>query len=659
MQKNIFSFFKYILVAFFLVALCTQAGQCFAASLQSDFNATYQRFWKLTKTPSQAKYRANWLLLEEDFAALFTRNTASNIAPKALYYAGRTREELAKRSFLAADYKKALDFFLRVHAHYPHHTWTDDALYRAALIQQQKLKDDAAAFALARQILQQYPNGDMRPKTLALYNALQKKLSAKPEGKTVTVAPQKQQKTVAAPAPKTQTAQKIQSAKVQKTASKSIAKTGLLRAIRYEKSDTELQVVVECSTPRDIKTMLLPASTTKTGHTRYFVDLVQTRPALSVPSQKKFNSGVLASVRMGVQPSQCTRVVLEFTRDVRPQLTTTSEPFCVRIAVPLAANTNAPKTVPHAERAQAAQNTADALALADAVVQKAPAQKATSSSKKIVAKAEAKASSKAAPKKRPAPLTQKEEAPRTIKKAPALAKSKNLVDQLGLGIRTIMLDAGHGGKDPGAVNKRFYERNYTLKMVKILGEKLQKKGFTVLYTRKSNVFLKLDERTSKANDSNADIFISIHVNASKNKRASGIETYYLDSARSDAAKRIAARENGTSERKISDLQFILADFMLNAKTKESRELASSVQKNIFTHLRKKYNYPTPNNGVRSAPFYVLMGAKMPAILIELGYCTHAYEIKRLQSDLYLTRMADGIADGIYNYKKTIEKVASR
>ncbi len=236
------------------------------------------------------------------------------------------------------------------------------------------------------------------------------------------------------------------------------------------------------------------------------------------------------------------------------------------------------------------------------------------------------------------------------------AGSESLVEQLGLTVRTIMVDAGHGGKDPGAMGAGIKESLVTLKMAKMLGGALRKRGFTVLYTRETDKQVPLEERALMGNDRKADLFISLHVNANNNAAVNGLETYFLDLARTSSAAHVAARENAVSVKSISDLQFILTDLMLSSKLQESRELAGFVHKAAMTRLRKA-GFESRDNGVRSAPFYVLMGARMPAVLVEIGYLSNPNDAKRIKNDKYLERLAEGIAEGVASYKKKLDRFA--
>jgi len=232
-------------------------------------------------------------------------------------------------------------------------------------------------------------------------------------------------------------------------------------------------------------------------------------------------------------------------------------------------------------------------------------------------------------------------------KVPAGALAK----QLSLGVRRIVIDPGHGGRDYGAPGylKGVYEKNISLKVARRLANKIRKKlNCEVIITRNSDRNLSLEERTAIANTKNADLFISIHTNASRDRRAYGIETFFLNLATDNDAILVAARENATSTKNISDLQSILSDLMQNAKINESSRLAGHVQGSLKDHLRKYYSR-IKSKGVKQAPFYVLLGAQMPAILIETSFISNSRECKRLVNQKYQDRMCDAIVRGIQAY----------
>lgn len=234
-----------------------------------------------------------------------------------------------------------------------------------------------------------------------------------------------------------------------------------------------------------------------------------------------------------------------------------------------------------------------------------------------------------------------------------------IVKQLALGVRRVVIDPGHGGRDYGAPGylKGVHEKNVVLEISKLLKQMIRDQiKCDVVLTRNSDKFLSLEERTAIANTQNADLFISVHTNASRNRRAHGIETYILNLATDDEAIRVAAMENATSTRNISDLDSILQDLMNNAKVSESTRLGSYVQQSMSRRLKKKYNY-IRDKGVKQAPFYVLLGADMPSILIETSFISNPRECKRLINKDYQRHMCQGIVDGIKRYIKETNPTA--
>ncbi len=230
----------------------------------------------------------------------------------------------------------------------------------------------------------------------------------------------------------------------------------------------------------------------------------------------------------------------------------------------------------------------------------------------------------------------------------------NLADQLGLTVRTVFIDAGHGGHDPGTSHHNVLERAITLDVAMMLGRLLEANGLEVVYSRTRDVSLSLSERTRKANAAGADLFVSVHVNANKDASVHGFEAYYLDLAGDPQAARVAALENARSDRRLGSMQKVLADVMLNARVEESRRLAADIQRLSMFRLKRR-NFTVRNNGVKSAPFHVLIGAGMPAVLVELGYCTNPAEARNLAAPKYRHALAEGLAEGILAYKDRLLK----
>ncbi len=225
--------------------------------------------------------------------------------------------------------------------------------------------------------------------------------------------------------------------------------------------------------------------------------------------------------------------------------------------------------------------------------------------------------------------------------------------QLALGVSRIVIDPGHGGKDYGAPGyyKGVHEKDIVLQIAKRLAKKVESElKYDAILTRTTDHYLTLEERTAIANTQNADLFVSIHTNAVRSSKPYGIETYFLNLATDDDAVLVAARENATSAKNISDLESILNDLMQNAKISESGRLAAMVQSEICHGLKKKYSH-IRSKGVKKAPFYVLLGAQMPSILVETSFISNPRECKRLGSPKYQEALCDGIIEGIRKYIK--------
>ena len=221
--------------------------------------------------------------------------------------------------------------------------------------------------------------------------------------------------------------------------------------------------------------------------------------------------------------------------------------------------------------------------------------------------------------------------------------------------KTIVIDAGHGGKDPGAVGYRgTKEKDIALDVAKRLEKKLSKNmNVKIIMTRDEDVFLRLSERTKIANESNGNLFISIHTNAAEDRRASGFETFLIGPNKNEAAVRVAARENavleleGTTGKKLTNEDLIQATIAQSAFASKSEQFASMVQKEIKKRVQSR------DRGVKQAGFYVLMGASMPNVLVELGFISNPSEEKKLRSPQYRDQLATAIYRAVEQYQKTL------
>ena len=244
--------------------------------------------------------------------------------------------------------------------------------------------------------------------------------------------------------------------------------------------------------------------------------------------------------------------------------------------------------------------------------------------------------------------------------APALPAANldgkfSLARQLGLGVSRIVIDAGHGGHDPGAQSNGVNESELTLDVALRLSRLLQKQpGIDVVMTRDTDIFVPLEERTAMANREGADLFLSIHANASRDSRARGVETYFLNFASNPDAEAVAARENSASGRAMHSLPDIVRAIALNNKIDESRDFADMVQRSMVRRLSSR-NKQLKNLGVKQAPFVVLIGAAMPSVLAEISFVTHKQEGQLLKSTTYRQQIAEALFDAVLHYQQSLKK----
>jgi N-acetylmuramoyl-L-alanine amidase len=360
----------------------------------------------------------------------------------------------------------------------------------------------------------------------------------------------------------------------------------VVSGIRYWSNPTYTRVVIDASRETTFRHRLLNKDPAIEKPQRLFIDLKHSRLADSLQKTVPINDYLLMDARAGQHTSNLVRVVVDIKSFDRYKVFYLKNPFRIVIDV-------------WGKKAVAAR--------------KSHGTPPSSSGKKLT--------------------------------AGALAKS------LALGVSRIVIDAGHGGRDYGAPGylKGVHEKDIALKIAKRLAKKIKEKlHCEVVLTRSTDTYLTLEERTAIANTKNADLFISIHTNSHRDQRAYGIETYFLNLATDDDAILVAARENATSAKNISDLQTILNDLMQNAKINESSRLAGYVQNTVCDNLKIKYS-SIRNKGVKKAPFYVLLGAQMPAILFETSFISNARECKRLVNGTFQDAMAEAIVKGIKQY----------
>ena len=231
----------------------------------------------------------------------------------------------------------------------------------------------------------------------------------------------------------------------------------------------------------------------------------------------------------------------------------------------------------------------------------------------------------------------------------------SLARQLGLGVKTVVIDPGHGGPHPGAISKGgLQEKEVNLAVALALRDLLVKAGIEAILTRESDVDVPLERRTVIANQKRADLFVSIHSNAHRDRKRAGAETFFLNISPDPSVIELAAAENATSTKNIGEMKTILEKIVQNSKIKESRSLAEAVQRNLVRTLSQ--DPPAcPNLGVKGGPFWVLIGGEMPSVLVEISHLSNAKEEAKLKTRKYRALAAQGIYDGIMEYIRSLGK----
>ncbi len=383
---------------------------------------------------------------------------------------------------------------------------------------------------------------------------------------------------------------------------------GSLTAIRYWSNPGYTRIVLDVSSEARFSAHYLMPDPNEGNHPRLYLDIEKTGLDESLKDPKIVDDGLLRQIRTGLPQPGTVRVVLDLDSLGDYKVFPLSDPW--RIVIDIAGDKVPELTRLEPEISALPESGTDAIA-------------------RVL---------KDTPKGQPLHI-------------PKVAAATTL--------RRIVVDAGHGGKDPGAVGPSgVLEKTVTLKLAQALAAELTRQiGCEVILTRNSDIYLPLEERTAIANKVGADLFISLHANANANRNAYGIETYYLNFSKNDKAAAVAARENGTSLKQVSDLELILFDLMANAKINESSRLATEIQEGLVRGISKKYS-DVRDLGVRQGPFYVLLGATMPSVLVETAFLSHPREEKRLVSSAFQKSAAVAIAGAIRNYAVNNKLIAA-
>lgn len=569
----------------------------FAETSEQAYQKARDSYYSLQDSSRKQMYRENWENVYDKFESVYQRFPKTSRGADSLYMCGKTMAGLYTVSRIKPDAQRSVDLFVQMAETYPESSLADDALLQAGELMEEVLVDKSAAYTLYQQLVEVQSSGDMVGKAKARLAAL---ASYAPVDNAV-VAKHLADAKVAASAPQPTIAA---------ATAKTPAGSRTLSSIRYWSNPGYTRIVLDVSSQTKFSAHYLVPEPSKGAPPRLYVDIEKTGLAEGLNEKTAVDDGLLRQIRTGSPQSDTVRVVLDLESIGDYKVFPLSDPW--RIVIDVAGDKSPELKRRDSEITSLPDSGGDAIA-------------------KVLNE------------------TPKNQKPLHIPKAPASST-----------LRRIVVDAGHGGKDPGAVGKSgTLEKDVTLQMAKALAKELTRQiGCEVILTRSGDVYLPLEERTAIANKVGADLFVSLHANANNNRKAYGIETYYLNFSKNDKAAAVAARENGTSIKEVSDLELILFDLMANAKINESSRLATVIQEGLVKGISKKYSN-VRDLGVRQGPFYVLLGATMPSVLVETAFLSHPREEKRLRSSAYQKTAAKAIATAIKDYAVNNKLIAAR
>lgn len=597
-----------------LVDLAAQSTLPAIDQLQNESFALQYRQAKeyvayLEQNDVRTRDRGAWLEGVRNFRKIHITCKNEALGPPSLFMIGTLYRRVYEQFKIPIDLDYAIENFTEVAALYPHHPLADEALFLAAdswLLHDDK-KSTERAISLYQRIIDSYPDS----------HHLAKARSRLQEPAAI----QSQPLNVSADALAAVVPRPAEDVPVQ------------VLPVKYWSTADYTRIVMQTSAPTSYTYKLLE----KEGNQprRIYIDFATSHLPHQTNSPMRIDDGLLKQIRTGQFDTNTVRVVLDLESLSEYKIFNLADPFRVIIDVHGTRQlTTSAKTATQNTREEGfIEPNGESPALADEVPVIFPGAVVPQSQENLTL-----LTLKAPGKKNP----------QTIASTRALRPDEiSLAQQLGLGVRKIVIDPGHGGKDPGAmafgVKEKDVVLNVSQKISRILHEKF---NYEVVLTRSSDSYIPLEERTAIANTEKADLFVSIHVNAHPDKTIGGVETYFLNLATDAHAMRVAARENATSTHNIGELEDILSNLMNNSKIDESARLAQFVQAHLASGLG---TYQPHDHGVKQAPFYVLIGAEMPAILVEISFITNPFEAELLQNTSYLESIAIQIAQGIAAY----------
>lgn len=562
--------------------------------LEERYKEAKYYYNQLHSNPSLYSHRENWLKGTRNFRRIYLLSPKSQLAPGCLFMLGKIYGEMHDRFSNQLDLDESASYYKDILRLFPNHRLTDDAYFALARIALDKNQDPKKAAEYLSVVVNSHSGSDMFGKAEDLLMQL-----------SVT-------NNIALP-------------KVMISSSRD-NRLNYVLPVKYWSSDSYTRVVIMASGPVNYKEELLEK--TKNRPRRLYIDFSQSYIEPQYRAPIPIEDGLLRSIRTAQNSPDTVRVVLDIESIDSYKIFSLPDPFRVVIDVRGQQDRESgpqqsilrkkQKQLIEIDLAGNQDNETEIVTLRD--------------QKKVAVKEDRKGPSEG------------------IINQPQSGKQLSLAQQLGLGVKKIVIDPGHGGKDPGAMAFGLKEKDIVLQTAKVMASVLESRlGCDVILTRQNDIFIPLEERTAIANTENADLFISLHINAHPLTEVRGIETYFLNLTTNAEAMRVAALENATSTHQMSDLQDILSDIMQNSKIEESSRLAQLVHSSLMEEISKNGYSDIKNLGIKQAPFYVLIGAQMPAILIELGFITNKADADNLTNTTFIRLLAKEITDGIVSY----------
>lgn len=590
-----------ILLIFFTTLLCIPANSQLADEdrdkplpMSRLYDEAKFYYNQLQTNSTISTSRDNWLKGTRNFRRIYLSNPKSEIAPSCLFILGRIYGEMYDKFQNGLDLDESISYFKDTTKLFPQHRLADDAYLSLGQLYLDKKKNPQQAADFLSEIVTNYPNGDMHPDAENMLKALSLEYD------------------IALP-------------KVMVSSSRD-NKLSYVLPVKYWSSDDYTRVVIMASGPVNYKEILLEE--TANAPRRLYIDFSKSYIEPQYRAPVPIEDGLLKRIRTGQNSSDTVRVVLDIESIGSYKIYSLPDPF--RVVIDVRGEKHIKQTPKPIDNPGIAQT--EKKSIKDTTAQ--------SPNNIIVLRDNKKVAVNIKPSLVPTKTTA----------ATSETKPLSLAQQLGLGVKKIVLDPGHGGKDPGAMAFGLKEKDIVLDIAKKIAPVLSKElGCEVVLTRKDDTFISLEERTAIANTNNADLFISLHINAHTSAKVRGLETYYLNLTTNADAMRVAARENATSTHQMSELQDILSDIMKNSKIDESSRLAQMVHNSILQEADKLSSTNIKNLGVKQAPFYVLIGAQMPAILIELAFISNEKDLTNLKNTEFLDMLSKEITNGIRTY----------